>query len=208
VPLGGVNGLSPPRFTGWVFVPCDAPAFADPEFPDPGLIVPTECTLVLVGGVNGRNPPRFPACVGEDGLFTLRLLALFVDCRFEGVPGLGRCIVPCAATDPPFTRPPAENPFTWPWCMACCKCAVSCWNDAGRATLLCADPKKCSARPLRTVDGAAARPLADRLARDGTTGKLPAIMRAPPNCWRVTGDAVTRPAPKRPAPTVDMARMT
>ena len=98
MPLGGVNGLSPPRFTGWVLVPCDAPAFADPEFPDPGLIVPTECTLVLVGGVNGLNPPRFPpACVGEDGLLTLRLPALFVDCRFESVPGLGRCIVPCAA---------------------------------------------------------------------------------------------------------------
>jgi hypothetical protein len=105
VPLGGVNGLSPPRFTG-----CDV---AEPGFAEPGLIDPADRAVLLVGGVNGLNPPRFPACVGEDGLFTLRLPALFVDGRFEGVPGLGRCIVPCAATDPPFTRPPAENPFTW-----------------------------------------------------------------------------------------------
>jgi hypothetical protein len=28
------------------------------------------------------------------------------------------------------------------------------------------------------VEGAAARPLADKLAREGTTGRLPAIMRA------------------------------
>ena len=58
--------------------------------------------------------------------------------------------------------------------------------------------------PLRIVDGAAARPLADKLARDGTTGRLPAIMRAPPICWRVAAIAVTWPAPKRPAFTVDM----
>lgn len=188
-------------------MPRGNPTFAEPGA-EPGLIDPADLEVLLLGGVNGRNPPRFPPCIGEDGLFTPRLPELFVDCRFEGVPGLGRCIVPCAVTDPPLTRPPAENPFTWLCCMAWCKCAVSCWNDAGRATLLCADPKKCSAPPLRTVDDAAARPLADRLARDGTTGKLPAIMRAPLNCWRVTGDAVTRPAPNRPAPTVDMARMT
>ena len=32
------------------------------------------------------------------------------------------------------------------------------------------------------VEGAAARPLADKLARVGTTGMLPVIMRAPLNC--------------------------
>jgi hypothetical protein len=160
----------------------------------------------LLGGVNGRKPPRFPPGIVEDEPFALRLPKLF-DCRLESVPPLGRCMVPRVATDPAVVRPPpAENPFTWLCCMVCCKCAVCCWNDAGRATLLCTDPKKRSEPPLRMVDGAAARPLADRLARDGTTGKLPAIMRAPLNCWRVTWEAATLPAPKRPAPTVDMAR--
>jgi hypothetical protein len=32
------------------------------------------------------------------------------------------------------------------------------------------------------VEGAAARPLADKLARDGTTGKFPVIMWALLNC--------------------------
>ena len=58
------------------------------------------------------------------------------------------------------------------------------------------------------VDGAAARPLADRLARDGTTGKLPAIRRAPPNCCRVTATGRILPVPKCPALTVDMPRKT
>jgi hypothetical protein len=65
--------------------------------------------------------------------------------------------------------------------MDCRRLAVCCWNDAGRDTLLCADPKKCCEPLLRIVDGAAARPLADKLAREGTTGRLPAIMRAPLN---------------------------
>ena len=38
--------------------------------------------------------------------------------------------------------------------------------------------------PLRIVEGAAARPLTERLARDGTTGKFPAIIRAPLICSR------------------------
>jgi hypothetical protein len=52
----------------------------------------------------------------------------------------------------------------------------------------------------------AARPLADKLAREGTTGRLPAIMRAPRNCWPDAATALTRPAPKCPALTVDIAR--
>jgi hypothetical protein len=61
---------------------------------------------------------------------------------------------------------------------------------------------------FRTVDGAAARPLADKLACEGTTGRLPAIMRAPLNCAWLTATGVTLPAPKRPALTVDIARKT
>src|SRR5271165_3811876 len=91
--------------------------------------------------------------------------------------------------------------------MLCRRLAVCARNDCGRERLLCTDPKKRS-EPLRTVEGAAERPLADKLARDGTTGRLPAIMRAPPNCSRVAAVAVTRPAPKCPALTVDMARPT
>ena len=68
----------------------------------------------------------------------------------------------------------------WFCCIVCRRLAVCCWNDTGRATLLCTDPKKRS-EPFRTVEGAAARPLADKLARVGTTGRLPAIMRAPFN---------------------------
>lgn len=73
--------------------------------------------------------------------------------------------------------------------------------------LLCVPKKRCDP-PLRIVEGAAARPLADRLARDGTTGRLPAIMCAPLICSRVAATALTRPAPNRLAPTVDIARKT
>ena len=73
--------------------------------------------------------------------------------------------------------------------------------------LLC-DPKKRCAPPFRIVADDAGRPLADRLARDGTTGRLPAIMRAPRNCSGRAATALTLPAPKRPALTVDIARPT
>jgi hypothetical protein len=74
--------------------------------------------------------------------------------------------------------------------------------------LLRADPMKCCAPALRIVDGAAARPLADKLARDGTTGKLPAIMRAPLIWARFAAIADMRPEPKRSAFTADIARPT
>ena len=118
-------------------------------------------------------------------------------------------VVPWNPEDcPPLTRPPAGTAPTWLRCIACRRLAVCCWNDTGRATLLCAVPTKRCEPVLRTVDGAAARPLADKLAREGTTGKLPAIMRAPRNCALVAAEALTGPAPKRPAFTVDRARLT
>src|ERR1700683_5096143 len=58
------------------------------------------------------------------------------------------------------------------------------------------------------VEGAAARPLADKLARVGTTGMLPVIMRAPLNCAWVAATAVVLPAPNFPAETVDSAPPT
>jgi hypothetical protein len=58
---------------------------------------------------------------------------------------------------------------------------------------------------LRTVEGAAARPLADKLACVGNTGRLPAIMRAPLSCCGVAPMARTLPAPKWLAFTADMA---
>ena len=71
--------------------------------------------------------------------------------------------------------------------------------------LLC-DPKNRCEPPFRIVEGEAARPLADKLAREGTTGRLPANMRAPLSWVPLAGIAATRPAPKRPALTVDRAR--
>ena len=127
------------------------------------------------------------------------------------MPALGRCIFPAGVETRPanaaFERPPAGIPPTWPCCIDCRRLAVCCWNDAGRAKLLC-DPKNRCDPVLRIVDGDAARPLAERLARDGTTGRLPAIIRAPRNCSGRAATAFTRPAPKWPALTVDIARQT
>jgi hypothetical protein len=58
--------------------------------------------------------------------------------------------------------------------------------------------------PLRIVDPAAGLPLADKLPREGTTGRLPAIMRAPLNCWRVAATGRIRPPAKPRAFTLDM----
>jgi hypothetical protein len=127
------------------------------------------------------------------------------------VPALGFCTVPGvkvprAVDTPPPNRPPAGIAPTWCCCIVCRRVAVCCWNEAGRTPLLGVLPKKRSDPPLRIVDGAAARPLADKLVRVGTTGKLPAIKRAPFNCCRVIGCGCILPPPKRPASTVDMAR--
>ena len=164
---------------------------------------------LVVGGLNGRETPRFPFSP-DDGLPRLLVPALLLS-RFEKVPAPGFCIVPAVpvprAIDSPPERPPAGTAPTRLCCIVCRRLAVCCWNDCGRDAELCTEPKKWS-DPLRTVEGDAARPLADRLARDGTTGRLPAIMRAPPNCWRLAAVARTGPPPKRPAFTVDMPRPT
>jgi hypothetical protein len=75
---------------------------------------------------------------------------------------------------------PAVTGAKWLCCMDCCRCDVCCWKDSGRDALWV--PAKCCEPVLRIVEGAAARPLADKLARVGTTGTLPVIMRAPLNC--------------------------
>lgn len=161
---------------------------------------------LLLGGVK----LRFPFCVLEPA--APRLPELLNSPPRAAVPALGLLLEPANpprdAADPVLLAwLPAVNPFTWFCAIACCICDCSCWNEAGRAVLLC-DPKKRSEPPLRIVDEDAARPLADRLARDGTTGRLPAICRAPLICERVAAIALTRPAPKRPAPTVDIAPIT
>lgn len=143
----------------------------------------------------------------------LRFAELFIS-RPPNVPALGFCIelvalAPRKPADPPaLIRPPAGIAPTCLCAIDCRRLAVCCWNDAGRAILLCAEPTNRCDPPPRMVDGAAARPLADKLAREGTTGRLPAIMRAPLNCARLAPTAVTRPAPKRPASTVESARPT
>ena len=166
------------------------------------------CMVELLGGVNGRYPPRFS--LGLDAGFpALRPTGEFISRPPGNGVELGLCIVPAEFVprpnpdSPPFMRP-AEIADTWFRCIVCCRLAVWRSKGSGRATLLWTDPKKRSEPPLRTVDGAAARPLADRLARDGITGRLPAICRAPVNCARVAATGVTRPAPKRPECTVDI----
>jgi len=90
----------------------------------------------------------------------------------SSVPALGFCIVPLAAT-PVFapTCPAACTGVMWFRCMACCNRAVCRSNDAGRDAARPLPKKRCAV-PC-TVPGAAARPLADKLARDGTTADCP-----------------------------------
>jgi hypothetical protein len=171
--LGGVNGRKPPRFapcpgTDWVLwfrvVGRSNPPAADGRLTAPERVASAGRLLIA-----GRLPPA--------GLLAaLRVAGLFIS-RDAGVPALGFCVVPLAATPGlAAARPPACTGVMWFRCMACCNFAVCCSNDAGRDTGR-ALPTKCCAVPC-TVPGAAARPLADRLARDGTTGRLPVIMRA------------------------------
>ena len=95
--------------------------------------------------------------------------------------------------------PEAERPSRWiDWCT----CAACRSKDCGAAAARL--PKKCCAPP-RVVDGLAARPLADKLARVGVTGRFPVMAWAPPSISRLTGVAATRPWPKRPAGTLENA---
>jgi hypothetical protein len=188
---GGVNGRNPPPFVDPVLL---EPIFSEPMVRDPMLEEPTlfrsEAEPALV-----RSEFPYP----DERLLLLKVL--FEVSRPATVPALGFCIGPDAAAPrnpadvAALVRPPAVTAPTWFPAIDCRRLAVCCWNEAGRATLLC-DPKKLCEPPLRMVEGAAARPLADKLARDGTTGRLPAIIRAPLNCARVAAMAVTRPAPK------------
>lgn len=124
------------------------------------------------------------------------------------MPALGRATLlrPRAAKST-AERPPAGIAPTRLCCMDCRRLAVCWWNETGRATLLCVPKNRCEPPP-RIVEGAAARPLAERLAREGTTGRLPAIMRAPLICCALAATGRTLPAPKCPAFTVDIARYT
>ncbi len=154
--FSGVKGLKPPRF---VFCPVMFCRVTDGA---PGLRVGDEL-----------NPPRVAAVLAafrDAGLFTS---------RDAGVPGLGFSIVPLAATallEFALTRPAACTGVMWFRCMACCNWAVCRSNDVGRDAARPLPKKRCAV-PC-TVPGAGARPLADKLARDGTTGRLPVIMRA------------------------------
>jgi hypothetical protein len=195
--LGGVNGRNPPRLPFCI---------AEEELGLRGACILPGAgrVLLLFGGVNGRNPPEFcpaadwlpwgrvigrsnpPAADGRlatagrlppaGRLAALRVAGLFIS-RDAGVPALGFSIVPLAATPVLApTRPPACTGVMWFRCMACCNWAVCRSNDAGRDAARPLPKKRCAV-PC-TVPGAAARPLADKLARDGTTGRLPVIMRA------------------------------
>lgn len=203
---GGVNGRNPSRL---------APEFS----PRSGFDAPNEREL-LFGGANDLSPSRFPFAIDLSVFEPLldrgveppdpRPPKLLNSPPRAAVPALGLALEPAKPprdpANPEFVaRLPAVKPFTWFCAMVCCMRDCSRWNDAGRAILLCAPKKRCEPPP-RIVEGAAARPLADKLARDGTTGRLPAIMRAPLICERVAAIALTRPAPNRPAPTVDMER--
>lgn len=53
----------------------------------------------------------------------------------------------------------------------------------GFAVLLRAEKKCWFCETLRIVDGAAGRPLAEKLSRLGVTGSLPVVKRAFWNCW-------------------------
>lgn len=207
---GGVNGRKPSRLPPGL--DCTPPRGESvlrvgPIFlsePIPVLGDPTGFSerVPLLGGVNVRKLPGFPLRVpgfppsrGEVPIPALPRGEPLIS-PVRGMPALGRCIL---LLKPPrlvaSVRPPAVNPLTWFRCIVDRKLLVSCWKLTGRAMLLCV-PKKRSDPPLRTVPGAAARPLADRLAREGTTGRFPAIMRAPFSCARLAGIALTRPVPK------------
>ena len=164
--LGGVNGRNPPRFcpaVDWLprvrVIGRSNPPAADGRLAAAGRLP-----------ASGRLPPA--------GLLAaLRVAGLFIS-RDAGVPALGFCIVPLAAMAvlAPTPRPPACTGVMWFRCMACCNWAVCRSNDAGRDAARPLPKKRCAV-PC-TEPGAAARPLADKLARDGTTGRLPVIMRA------------------------------
>lgn len=183
----------------------------------------------LPGCVYGRYPPDSPmprdACRFApadvrlaDGLYGLmlpllalcapaafaptRLPMLFI-CRFAEMPALGRILLLPRAIK--AERPPAGTAPTWLCCIVWRRLDCCCRNETGRAIVPRAGAKKRCEPPLRTVEAAAARPLADKLACVGRTGRFPAIIRAPLSCCGVALMARTLPAPKWLAFTADIA---
>lgn len=148
-------------------------------------------------------------CTLEPPLASLLESALLESARFESTvpePALADEAVdmPRDALAPVLAL--AVTGLTWFARIADCRCAVCCWNDS-ECDALCV-PKKCCGAPLWMVEAAAALPLADRLARAGTTGMLPVIMCALLNCAWLAAIAEVRPDPKSRAPTVESPRLT
>jgi hypothetical protein len=105
----------------------------------------------------------------------LRVAELF--CSLEAVLALGFPDVAFKALRDSEALAAGERPAVtgakWLCCMDCCRCAVCCWKDSGRDELCV--PAKCCEPVLRIVEGAAARPLADKLAR---VGRVPHFSRS------------------------------
>lgn len=128
-------------------IPRDAWRFAPAEVPDPGAL-------------NGRMLPRFAFCAPA-WFAPTRLPMLFI-CRFPEMPALGRALLLPRAIK--AARPPAGTAPTWLCCMAWRRLDCCCRNETGRAIVPRAGAKKRCEPPFRTVEGAARRPLADKLA--------------------------------------------
>jgi hypothetical protein len=171
--------------------------------------------LLCDSGVNEFHPPRFAEelAVVEprfalSPIFRFVLLLVSREALFAvDVPALGLLVPALLALRDSMPDSEVCDPDvtdeTWFWAIDCCMRDVSCWNDAGLAALCV--PAKCCAASLWMVEGAAARPLADKLDRLGTTGIPPVIMRAELICSCVAATAVTCPAPNWPACTVESA---
>ncbi len=138
LPDGGVNGRNPPRFSagedwpreGWLKLRWLSvrivPVLAGPELE----------RAELPGALNERSEPDcvpMPREAGAELRFPKPLGS-----RFE-IPALGRCIPLLAprAVNSPLERPPAGIAPTWFCAIDCRRFEVCCWNDAGRAVLLC-----------------------------------------------------------------------
>ena len=139
--LGGVNGRYPLLGCAVREAPLSDPAFEKLRL------------LLLLGGVNEREAPlfavrefsrlpRFSFCVEP----IAERLAMPPPSRPPKVPAFGFCmeLLPAIPREAEFAFskcPPAGTAPTWFCAIVCRRPAVCCWNEAGRAMLLC-DPKK------------------------------------------------------------------